>query len=102
MNGVLGCIRQSVASRSRKAILPTYSAPVRPQLEHWFQFWFPQYIEREQNYKENTERNVDIYLPNIKQNIELLQRVQQRVIKVIKVLEHLFCEERLSRVGLLT
>ncbi|KFQ70886.1 hypothetical protein N335_13071, partial [Phaethon lepturus] len=76
-NCILGCIQRRVARGSREVILPLCSTLVRPHLESCIQLWSPQHRK-------------DMYL---------LQRVQRRATKMIREMGHLSCEDRLRDLG---
>ncbi|KFQ72054.1 hypothetical protein N335_10341, partial [Phaethon lepturus] len=77
-NRILGCIQRGVVSRSRKLILPLYSTLVRPHLQSCIQLWSPQH----------------------RKDMDLLERVQSRATKMIRGMEQLSYEDRLRELGL--
>lgn len=77
-NCIFGCIKRSMARRSREVILPLYPVLVRPHQEYCIQMWRPQY----------------------RRDTDLLDFVQRRTTKMIHGMEHLSYEDRLRELEL--
>ncbi|PKU47703.1 hypothetical protein llap_1983 [Limosa lapponica baueri] len=77
-NCILGCIKRSVASRTREVILPLYSTLWRPHLEYGIQLWSHQY----------------------RKDVDLLEQVWRKATKMIRGMEHLSYTDKLRELGL--
>ena len=77
---MLGLINRKIKHKSKDIIVRLYKALVRPHVEYCIQAWNP--------YQ--------------RKDIQLIEGVQRRALKLINVFRHISYEERLARTGLTT
>ena len=78
-NQVLGMIRRNITYKE-KSLIPLYEAIVRPHLEYCIQAW----------------------IPHLRKDVDMLEKIQRRETKLIPELRDLTYEERLKECGLTT
>ena len=79
-NQILGMIRRNITYTEKGLIVPLYKAIVRPHLEYCIQAW----------------------RPYLRKDIDMLEKVQRRTIKLMTGLRDLSYDDRLKECGLTT
>ena len=77
-NKILGFIKRHIQNKSKQVVLPLYNALVRPHLEYAVQFWSP----------------------NLRKDVERLEKIQKRATKMIADIGHKSYSRRLEELNL--